>query len=238
MRGFAALCVLLLVFSWGAGCTRRGEPSPAYAEAQEAFNALYGRHLEDAYVHPEMAAIEEKLASVPEDSSDARQAQELHKRILSGRERLLAQRAELDKAVQQALKPTEDFDFEEVPDAGVRAPEDAGLPPALNPVPGMPVSEVRRRWPDCFLSGQSVEVPDSGVMPTLMLRETAYCKARHKGFDEKVVFLSGNVVSFIGERSLLEIVEPDAGVTPSPPVPPAGEGAGPSTTEAAGSDAG
>lgn len=237
MRRFAALCVTLLVLPWGPGCTRRGEPSPAYAEAQEAFNALYGRHLEDAYVHPEMPAIEEKLASVPEDSSDARQAHELHKRIQSGRERLLAQRAELDKAVQQALRPTEDFAFAEEPDAGVRAPEDAGFPPVPNPVAGMPLAELRRRWPDCFLTGQAIEVPDSGVLPTMVLRETAYCKARHKGFDAKLVFIQGETVSFIGERSLVEIVEPDAGVTPSPQAPPPSQESG-AATGATGTDAG
>ena len=64
MRSLVACLALVLVTSL-SGCPKQGDPSPAYAEATKDFNALYGRHVEEAYTMPEMAAIEAKLESVP-----------------------------------------------------------------------------------------------------------------------------------------------------------------------------
>ena len=210
------VCVLIAAAALiSTACFRQGDPSVAFEQAQAEFNALYGRHLEDAYLMEEMDAIETKLAEVPESSSDYNRAQHLLMRIRSGRERQQARIAEREAAIAQARAPAPDVPFSGTPaapqDAGTAQAEapDAGVP---GPVAGMPVSELTRRWSECFLPGLPVDVPQRGTLRTFDLRDTAYCRQQHPGYDQKVVVVEAGKVLFVGDRSKIEIVREDAGV--------------------------
>src|ERR687887_2751902 len=92
-KGAAALLVGALL-ALAAACSKKGGPSPEYAQAREEFDALYGRLLDDAYVSPEIHSVEAKLEQVPEQSDDRARAEELLQRIRSERERVESQLAE------------------------------------------------------------------------------------------------------------------------------------------------
>lgn len=223
MRSYVLLAAAVMAVGF-AGC-RKGEPSPAYTQGADAFNQLYGRYLEDAYLRPEMDQVVATLKSVPKDSSDYVRAEELLKRIDSGRERLQAELAERQKMVQEAAAPTQDFDFKNAPaeaDAGTEAANelpDAG--PAEHPVAGMPLLEMQKRFGDCFLPSEDIEVRGRGYRPTWVLRETAYCLQHHPGYERKIVFGEGQNVLFIGDKTKVEKITEDAGVPASPPTSPA-----------------
>lgn len=218
MRIAAALCVLALVCS---GCLRQGEPSAAYAEGTKAFNELYGRYLEEAYAHPDMAAAEEKLASVPKDSSDYRHAQELVKRIQSGRERTQAERDAREEAMANAARPTPNFEFrrDTEPEIAPPAPEaklvvDAGE--AAQPAVGMAIADLQRRWGDCFVAGPSLEVRGQGELSTLELRDLLFCRQRHPGFDQRLVAFEGGTVRMLAEKKdIVQVPVADAGAAPA-----------------------
>lgn len=203
----AAVCLLLVV----SACPKGGQPSPEYEQARARFNVLYGEKLEDAYLDPEMAAIEQQLEAVPQESSDHQVAQELLKRIRSGRERLQAEQAERDQALAAARQPPRDFAFAEQP-----APEDAGQPQAPDagapqPVAGMPVQELLGRFGDCFLPGESVNIVGKGMRSTFVVRETAFCARRHPGFDQRILFIENEKILHVGDKARLMVTTPDAG---------------------------
>ncbi|MBX5482082.1 MAG: hypothetical protein IRZ16_09640 [Myxococcaceae bacterium] len=191
------LCVLLL---GPIGCRKEGEHSKAYAEATEEFNALYGRHVEDAYLMPEMAPIEQKLESVPESSADYARARELLKRIRSGRERVEAEKAAREHAIRDALQPAEGGRFveEPAPPPAPAGPPDAGAPE--HPAVGMDAAEIQKRWGDCFRPGTPLEVVGRGARETLELRDTLYCRQHHPGFDQQVVVIEGGKVLALAPR--------------------------------------
>jgi hypothetical protein len=216
-----------------AACPKKGGPSPEYAQAREEFNGLYGRLLDDAYVSPEIHAVEAKLEQVPEQSDDRARAGELLQRIRSERERVESQLAQREEAVRGALHgAADDLQFarrEEdagVPDAGAR---DAGA--SDQPSAGMPLAELRRRFGMCFDSGTELELPGKGTRPTFVLRNMAVCRERHPGFDRRLVVAEGDRVLFIADQKDVEIVGGDAGVSPS-------QNAGPLAEPARSADAG
>jgi hypothetical protein len=205
--GACALCAAVAL----AACTRKGPPSPEYAEARAEFNALYGRLLEEAYLSPEMRPIEEKLERVPQTSEDHPRAEELLRRIRSGRERLEAQIAERGAAVLGQMRVSDDSRFErgdEDADAGAAGP-DAGA--GDQPTAGMPLAQFRSRFGMCFEPGVEIEVVGKGNRSTFVLRNMALCRERHPGFDRRMVIVEGERLLAIAEEKDLQIVGGDAG---------------------------
>ncbi|HZA50627.1 MAG TPA: hypothetical protein VE549_07790 [Myxococcaceae bacterium] len=206
MRAAWVMCAIAFL----AACARKGPPSPEYAEARAEFNALYGRLLEDAYLSPEMRAIEEKLERVPQTSEDHPRAEELLLRIRSGRERLEGQIAERQAAVQSDLEGTQDSPFQ-------RGEEDAGASASAadasgeQPAAGMSVAQFRSRFGMCFEPGEDIEVVGKGNRSTFVLRNMALCRERHPGFDRRMVVVEGERLLAIAEEKDLQIVGADAG---------------------------
>jgi hypothetical protein len=205
----AALALSLL-----AGCMNRGEPSPVFREAQDEFNALYGREVEDSYLSPELPPIEKKLESVPASSSDKARAEELLRRIRSGRERVEANRAEREAEIVAALKPTADFAFSQTEEEqhAKAEPVDAG---AAVPVEGMALKEFNARFGDCFGSGESVMVNKQGMRPTWALKELPPCRKQFSGFEQKILVGEDEKILAIVDRSRLTVRTVDAGTPPS-----------------------
>jgi hypothetical protein len=204
----AAWVVCAIASLWG--CARKGPPSPEYAEARAEFNALYGRLLEDAYLSPEMRAIEEKLERVPATSEDHARAEELLLRIRSGRERLEAQLAERQAAVRSDLDAPPDSPFQRAEEDGgtVASAADAS---ADQPTAGMSLAQFRSRFGMCFEPGADIEVVGKGNRSTFVLRNMALCRERHPGFDRRMVVVEGERLLAIAEHKDLQIVGADAG---------------------------
>jgi hypothetical protein len=209
-------CALSAVVALAA-CSKKGGPSPEYAQAREEFNTLYGRLLEDAYVSPEIRPIEAMLEHVPKQSEDHAPAQELLQRIRSSRERIQAEMAEREATVRGEMRAgNQDFQF-------ARAEEDAGTPRAEatdagaieQPIAGMAVSELRGRFGMCFEPGMELEVSGRGNRPTFALRNMAVCRQRHPGFERRLVVAEGDRILFIADQKDVEIVGGDAGVPPT-----------------------
>jgi hypothetical protein len=198
-----SLCLL-------AGCVNQGEPSPVFREAQAEFNALYGREVEDAYLSPELPAIEKKLESVPDKSSDKARADELLKRIRSGRERVESNRAERQAEIAAALKPSADFAFTqtEQEQRAKAEPVDAG---SAVPAPGMALKEFNARFGDCFGAGEAVLVNNQGLRPTWTLKELPPCRKQFAGFEQKILVGEDEKILAIVDKSRLQVRTVDAG---------------------------
>ncbi len=209
MRPLLATAVLGVIVASLTGCPRKGPPSPEYMEARKAFAALYGQHLEGAYLLPEMKEIEARLETVPKESEHANEARALLTRIRSGKEREEGLRADREELARRALEPVgsgrfEAPDDEGPPDAGAAASgQDAGAE-TDQPVSGMPITELTRRFGDCFLSGETILVEGRGERPTWRLRDTLFCRQRHPGFEERVVVEEAGAVLSVAERSRLQ----------------------------------
>lgn len=199
-----------------SSCTRQGPPSPEFEQAQRQFTELYGRELEDAYRSPQLGPIQQKLESVPESSSDYERAQELLKRIHSGLERAEARELERQEEIAALTQTPTDVRFrEEVQDAGpptaATAAVDAGEP--SSPVKGTSLTELTRRWGDCFLPSLAIEIPGKGILPTFGLRDTVYCRQQHPGYEQKILVMDAGRVFLVGDRkNVVEIRDGDAGV--------------------------
>src|SRR5258707_8504871 len=118
--GFVLLLASSLV--WTAGCRRQKLPSQEFAAANRLFVRVYGEKLEDAFVDPRMAQVEQLLNEVGVGTADYPGAQELLGRIRTGREKAqkeLNARRELMRAANAPVEMTSRW----VP----RSPVDAGI---------------------------------------------------------------------------------------------------------------
>jgi hypothetical protein len=207
-----------------AGCSRGSGRSADYEAAFDQFNQLYAQELEDAYLDPRMAEIEQRLEAVPKDSSDRQSADTLLLRIRSGRERAEAREEEFQAELEELRRAPDE------PGLGQEGPEgqgpevsepslevaeapDAG---AAGPVPGMPLAELQSRFSDCFVEAEQLELVGRGLRPTWALRELALCRTRHPGFEDKLVVGEAERVLFVVPKSSVEIPGADAGVPARP----------------------
>ncbi len=210
--GFALAPVSALALALALGaCNRQGPPSAEYQEAHGQFVALYGKHLEDAYLLPEMAGIEAKLEEVDTGSRHASEAKALLTRIRSGRERRQAQLEDRQEAVAEARKlpPGAGRTDSPEPPAPAAPPvtKDAGTDAGADgeqPQVGMAIREVTRRFGECFLAGERLEVADRGARGTWMLRDTLFCQQRHPGFAGRLLVEEEGRVLAIVEQSSVE----------------------------------
>jgi hypothetical protein len=209
----AALALALLA---AAGCSKRKEPSPEFARANEIHSRLYAQELDDAYVDPRMKEAESLLQRVPPDSLDADSARQLLDRIQKNRERVEAERAERAKAVASASAPPPDpFGNRQLPQQ--EAAEDAGTLDAGPDVPraGMTVDELSQRFSRCFQQGQSLVVEGQGLRDTWELKDLAVCRDLYPGFTDLVLLIVDGKVSNFGQKSAIRTEYVDAG-TPAP----------------------
>ena len=222
--------VLVAALALGAAGCKKHKPSPDYAEAVALYDRLYADKLEDAYIDPGMAQVEELLARVPADSRDQQAAAELMAKIQAGRARISAENDARQKTIADALKPV-DFKSgsegptfvqpatppapEPSPDAAVAAP-DAG---ATQPLTGMTAAEFQRRFSTCFALFKPLEVTGQGLCDAYELKDMALCRERHPGFVSALVLTNAEKVVGIAPKSamVVEYRYPDGGLADAGP---------------------
>jgi hypothetical protein len=199
-----------------AGCQKKPMPSERYAQAHELFSKLYAAQLDDAFVDPAIARVEELLAQVPEDSSDFAPAKALSRRIREGRSHLQEAEAVRRAASAQALAsgPYERMQVQAARPPEAAPPiEDAG---SSQPSAHMPLSEFTRRFSGCFQSSDRINVLGQGMHDSWELKDIANCRDRYPGFDQLLVLTNGTEVAMNIAKSLIEYRLPDGG-TPTQP---------------------
>src|SRR5262249_32792866 len=105
-RGGAAL-ILVFALIGSLGCHRQKAPSQEFASANRLFVRVYAEKLEDAYLDPRMAQVEQLLNEVAAESADYAAAQELLGRIRTGREKAQAELNARRAAVGLASTPVQ-----------------------------------------------------------------------------------------------------------------------------------
>lgn len=223
--------VLVLLFVGIAGCTRSsGKPSEDFDRAHQAFTKLQAQKLDEAYLDPQMDAIEADLRNVPSDSSDAAEARELLERIAQGRKRMQEQAAARQAAAEAALRPADNIPSQlstsTLPSAAPSGPPDAG--PLPQPTAGMTRSEFEKRFGGCFEMGDPVDIEGRGIRDTYRLKDIANCRDRHPDFEKMVVLMEGTSVLAIFPRTSLFSRGADGGAPPAADAgsPPAASDAG------------
>jgi hypothetical protein len=204
--------ILSLVLVAIGGCQKKQMPSERYTQAHELFSKLYAAQLDDAFVDPAIARVEELLGQVPEDSSDFAPAQALSRRIREGRSHL--QEAEAVRRAASALAlatgPYERMQVQAArPTEAAPAVEDAG---SNQPWAHMPLSEFTRRFSGCFRSSDRINVLGQGMHDSWELKDIANCRDRHPGFDQLLVLTNGKEVAMNIAKSLIEYRLPDGGM--------------------------
>jgi thiol-disulfide isomerase/thioredoxin len=101
LRSRSLLACLLLMT--GLACGTKRQPSEEYTQAYLAFGRLTAAKLDQAYVDPEMTAIEEQLRRVPGQSMDAEAAAQLLARIDRERKRVQGEQEALRSKVAAHL---------------------------------------------------------------------------------------------------------------------------------------
>jgi hypothetical protein len=203
------------------GC-KKPQPSVDYAEAESLFSTLYASKLDDAYLDPQMAKIEELLGKVPANSRDQAAAAELLRKITTERARVTAENAARKATIDEALKPMAvAFDStplapvpkdEPPPDAGDETPAvDAG---ATQPETGMSTAEFQRKFSGCFSQGTSVELVGHGLCETYELKDISNCRDRHPGYAAMLVVVGdGKILTLAAKADAVERVRlPDGGL--------------------------
>ncbi len=210
MPGRALILSLVLVAI--GGCQKKQVPSERYIEAHALFSKLYAAQLDDAFVDPAIAQVEDLLGKVPEDSSDFAPAQALSRRIREGRSHL--QEAEAVRRAASALAlasgPYERMQVQAArPTEAAPSVEDAG---SNQPWAHMPLSEFTRRFSGCFKSSDKINVLGQGMHESWELKDIANCRDRHPGFDQLLVLTNGKEVAMNIAKSLIEYRLPDGGM--------------------------
>jgi hypothetical protein len=211
-RGGVAL-ILLSTLVGTLGCHRQKPPSQEFASANRLFVRIYGEKLEDAYMDPRMAQVEQLLSEVAVASADYAAAQQLLTRIRTGREKALAELNARQAAVGKANTPvqmTSGWTSSPRPEASDQA-VDAGHEPAS----GMALSDFTHEFSDCFSPWKPVQLTEQGVekgtVDSWELKDIANCRDRHPGFQDRVVLTNPKKVLYVVNRALLETRAPDAG---------------------------
>ncbi len=106
----AAICILAVVL-W-AGCRRSTGPDANYQRAFTLYQQLYATQLDDAYGDPRMDEVVALLRAVDSRSSDAQPAQNLLGTIERGKDALVRDRAEREKATAAVRPPAPVTNFD------------------------------------------------------------------------------------------------------------------------------
>ena len=201
----ALLCLALF------GCKKR-RPSAFFTEASSQFNTLYAKELDDAFLDPQMAEVEGKLALVPENSLDAEQAHTLRERIHDGVVRMKEQAAARVKTAQLLNAPAPDFAFDNRASSNAaEASPDAGGAAAAHPTAGMTVDEMSRRFGDCFRLAGPIQMEGQGMRDTYVLQEDAFCQGKHPTYSQTLIIADGTRIIGLFPKSMTKPVLPDGG---------------------------
>ena len=209
-RALAFVCAAALL----TGCHKQKAASPQFAQASAQFNHLYAEELEDAYLDPQMEAIEAQLRQVPADSLDHDAAQALLSRIAKGREQARRDQERLAKEQREALAPPTFAPSSETPGepAGRAAPAAVGRPEV-----GMPRNEFAAKFSNCFNSMGPVQVADAGTAEVFSLSTSADCQKQFSWYADRLVVVDQEKVIGFGLKSQFRAAPPpsDAGVAPA-----------------------
>jgi hypothetical protein len=178
------------------------------------FVKVYAEKLDDAFEDPRMDVVEQLLAKVPKDSSDAAAASALAQRIAAGREQSRAQAKKRDESLAAARKPVEI-----PPSAAAAAPQsaiDAGEPavdagPPHSPKPGMPYSQFTELFSGCFRPRNSILVEGRGMREAWELKDISNCRDRHPGFEDMIVIIEENQVLTNVRKDSIRMTVADGG---------------------------
>lgn len=197
-----------------AGCRRQKLPSQEFAAANRLFVRIYGEKLEEAFVDPRMAQVEQLLNEVGVGSADYSAAQELLNRIQAGRQKAQAElnaRRELLRAASAPVQMTSRWTPSPPVDAGVAEARDAGH----EPTDGMALGDFTHEFSDCFTPWKQVQLTEGGVnrgmVDTWELKNIANCRDRHPGFQDRLVVTDPKKVVMVVNKSMLEVHQVDAG---------------------------
>ncbi|WNG17396.1 hypothetical protein [Cystobacter fuscus] len=221
-RTFAALLTALLL-AVPAGCRKPAQPSEAYVEAQTRFGKLYAAKGDDAFLDPELTAIEGLLAQVPANSLDAPAANELRARIEEGKQQARSRQRALDEVRSRANQPTEmpaggspsfpssrPTETAEAEEAGTDAGTAGGAPGV-----GTPAAELASGFSGCFKQGESLDVQGRGRRDRWDLSDSPACRAQFSALqDQALIIEEGKVLALVPKKSIQAI--PTDGGSPSP----------------------
>jgi hypothetical protein len=219
---------VLIVLALSACRKELGEPSADYDEARQRFSKLYGQKLDEAFIDPEMDAIEALLQRVPADSMDAQSAKELEQRIKNGRARMEKVRQEREAAMASArqgdfVPPSPSSTPPPEPPPAPQETKDGG-PPSSGPVVGSPASELVAGYLGCFQRSSPITVKDRGQREAWeMTADRARCSQVFPSFVGQVVLIEDGKVLTVLAKSSVQVTyqTADAGPAPggTPPVP-------------------
>jgi hypothetical protein len=220
---------VLIVLALSACRKEPGPPSEEYEEARQRFSKLYGQKLDEAFIDPEMDAIEALLQQVPAESMDAQSAKELQQRIKDGRARMEKARQEREAAIAAVR---EGDTFAPSPPSSTPTPEptpapqeekDAG-PSTEGPVAGSPASALVAGYLGCFQrQSKPITVQGRGEREAWEMSDRARCSQSFPSFVGQVVLIEdGKVLTVLPKSAVQVTYQPvDAGPAPAanPPAP-------------------
>lgn len=219
---------VLIVLALSACRKELGPPSEEYEQARQRFSKIYGQKLDEAFLDPEMDAIESLLQQVPADSMDAQSAKELQQRIKDGRAKMEKARQEREAAIAavrqgNASVPSGPSSLEAA--ATPPAPQesrDAG-PNTQGPVAGSSASELVAGYLGCFQRSSPITVKDRGQRETWEMADRARCNQVYPSFVGQVVLIEDGKVLTVLPKSAVQVTYQtvDAGPTTggNPPAP-------------------
>jgi hypothetical protein len=195
-------------------CSKRGKPSAEFTQAHAMFARIYGEKLDEAFDDSRMEMVEQLLAKVPADSSDAAAAHELSQRITAGRAQAQAEAKKRSEALAAARTPVQvppsSFPRTSPTEMDAGAPTvDAG--PPLNPSPGMPYAQFIELFSGCFRQRNSILVEGRGMREAWELKDIANCRDRHPGFEDMIVIIDENLILTTVRKDSIKMVVADGG---------------------------
>jgi hypothetical protein len=214
---------VLIVLALSACRKELGPPSAEYEEARQRFSKLYGQKLDEAFLEPEMDAIESLLQQVSPDSMDAQSAKELEQRIKDGRARMERLRQEREAAIAAARQGGSAASAPSATPAPAPTPapqedRDAGPSPG-GPVVGSPASELVAGYLGCFQrQSRPINVKDRGPREAWEMSDRARCNQVFSAFVGQLLIIEEGKVLAVLPKSTVETIYPDAGPA-KPPAP-------------------
>jgi hypothetical protein len=222
-RTFAALLTALLLAA-PVACRKPAQPSEAYVEAQTRFGKLYATKGDDAFVDPELTAIEGLLAQVPANSLDAAAANALRARIQEGKQQASSRQRALEEVRSRASEPTrmpaEGYgSTRPSPSAGpppgepAAEPEDAGTDAGTTGAPGIgtPAKELASGFSGCFKQGESLQVQGRGLRDRWELADNTACRQEYAALQDQVLIIEDGKVLALAPRKSIQAVPTDGG---------------------------
>lgn len=221
---------VLIVLALSACRKELGPPSEEYEEARQRFSKIYGQKLDEAFIDPEMDAIEALLEQVPADSMDAQSAKELQQRIKDGRARMEKARKEREDAIA-AVHQGDTFvppspPSTPTPEPTTPAPQedkDAGVS-TQGPVAGSSASDLVAGYLGCFQrQSKPITVQGRGEREAWEMADRARCSQSFPSFVGQVVLIEDGKVLTVLPKSAVQVTyqQVDAGPAPAadPPAP-------------------